>query len=418
MRKENSKRVLMVAFHFPPVRGSSGLQRTLRFANYLPEFGWDVRVLTVSACTYQSVSREQLAHISPDVAVQRVPCLDAAKHLSLRGRYPQLFALPDRWSSWVLAALPVALWDYATWRPDLVWTTYPIATAHLIGRWVNSMTGLPWVADFRDSMTEDHYPSEPRVWHAYRRIERRVIEHASACIFTTEGTRRMYAERYPGDKARDWNVIPNGYDEGAFNAAERLMPQGRESDERVLLVHSGLLDPTDRNPTIFFDALATLRDESLISSSRIRVILRASGHDDIYRPELARRKLDDIVSLEPAIDYVEALAEMLRADGLLLFQGTPCNHQIPAKLYEYFRARRPLLCITDPDGDTAAAARAAGVSHIFPWNSREQLVSMMRAYFSGAISDASLVANEGATIASSRRSQTERLAEILDRARR
>lgn len=394
------------------------MQRTLRFANYLPEYGWDVRVLTVSARAYENVSHEQLAHVSSNVAVQRAPCLDAAKHLSIGGRYPQLIALPDRWSSWVLTALPVALWDCLSWRPNVVWTTYPIATAHLIGRWINRVTGLPWVADFRDSMTEDDYPSDPRVRHAYRRIERGVIQHSTACVFTAEGTRRMYAERYPDCKAREWNVIPNGYDEGAFVAAEQLVSPRSESDERMLLLHSGLLDPKDRDPTFFFDALATLRDEGLISPSRLRVIMRASGHDAIYYPELARRKLGDIVFLEPAISYVEALAEMLHADGLLLLQGTPCNHQIPAKLYEYFRARRPLLCITDPEGDTAAAARVAGVCHIFPSNDRERLVSMMRAYFSGVINDASLVASEGAVIANSRQGQSKKLSEILDRARR
>lgn len=417
MRKKYGKRVLMVAFHFPPVRGSSGLQRTLRFANHLPEHGWDVRVLTVSPCAYQEVSLEQVGHISPNVAVQRVPCLDAAKHLSIRGRYLQLLALPDRWSTWLLTGVPAAIWNFATWRPDVLWTTYPIATAHLIGHCVTRITGLPWVADFRDSMTENHYPTDARVWRAYRSIELGAVQKAAACVFTAEGTRRMYAARYPARSAGDWNVIPNGYDEGAFTIAEKLSASRRESDGCMLLVHSGLLDPVDRNPIAFFDVLVRLREEGLISAGRHRVILRASGHDGIYRPELARRRLDDIVSLEPAIGYIEALTEMLRADGLLLFQGSSCNHQIPAKLYEYYRARRPVLCITDPDGDTAAAARAAGISHIFPWDDREQLATAMRAFFAGAISSSSLLASESATVANSRQHQTKMLAEILDRVR-
>lgn len=410
-----AKRVLMIAFHFPPMRGSSGLQRSLRFANHLPEFGWDVRVLSVSPMAYPDVATDQLAHISPDITVRRTWCVDAARHLSLRGRYPQWLALPDRWSSWLLTSLPVILWERQTWRPDVIWTTFPIATTHLIGTWAKRLTGLPWVADFRDSMTEEHYPSDPRVRSMYRGIERKTIETATACVFTAEGTRRMYGARYPRVGARDWSVIPNGYDETAFAQAERTLSGRARTDSRVTVVHSGLLDPTDRDPLPFMDALADLRADGTIDASRVRVILRASGHDDVYRPQIERRQLADIVTLDPAIAYVDALAEMLNADGLLLFQGSPCNHQIPAKLYEHFRARRPILCITDPGGDTACAARAAGIRQIFPWHDRVRLATMLRAFFAGQYASNTLMASEAAISGSSRRGRTEQLAGIFDR---
>ena len=64
--------------------------------------------------------------------------------------------------------------------------------------------------------------------------------------------------------------------------------------------------------------------------------------------------------LAPPIGYGEALAEMISSDALLILQASNCNDQIPAKLYECLRARRPILGLTDPAGDTAAALRAAG----------------------------------------------------------
>jgi hypothetical protein len=69
--------------------------------------------------------------------------------------------------------------------------------------------------------------------------------------------------------------------------------------------------------------------------------------------------LKDIVQLAPTISYRDALREMLQADGLLLFQASMCNHQIPAKLYEYLRAGRPIFTLTDPTGNTASSLRAA-----------------------------------------------------------
>ncbi len=225
----------------------------------------------------------------------------------------------------------------------------------------------------------------------------------------------MYEDRYGHRGNHDWSVIPNGYDEAAFVEAESLVASRSKRDTPLTLVHSGLLDPSDRDPLPFLDALAKLRDEGTICSGRVCVILRATNHDDLYRPEIVRRKLDDIVFLKPAVAYVDALAEMMMADGLLLFQGSSCNHQIPAKLYEYFRAHRPLLCIADPTGDTAMAARAAGVKHIFPWNDRVVLTSMLRAFIVGEPLVDELLANEDVVIGSSRRGHAEQLAEILDR---
>ena len=90
------KRVLMVAFHFPPLHGSSGIQRTLKFVQYLPSAGWQPLVLSAHQRAYAATNVEQLAQIPPGVPVRRAFALDAARHLSLRGRYPRWLALPDR----------------------------------------------------------------------------------------------------------------------------------------------------------------------------------------------------------------------------------------------------------------------------------------------------------------------------------
>ncbi len=148
----------------------------------------------------------------------------------------------------------------------------------------------------------------------------------------------MYAERYPGLPATRWAVIPNGYDEETFLDAERAT-SNRVEGGPIVLVHSGLLYPSERDPRAFFGAIAALRQEGRVSPATLQVILRASGFEQEYRAMLRERGIDDIVRLEPAVGYREALAELVGADGLLLFQASNCNHQIPAKLYEYLRAR-------------------------------------------------------------------------------
>ena len=155
------KRVLMVAYHFPPMSVSSGIQRTLRFAQYLPEFNWEPVVLTAHPRVYSGVSPASLAEVPPRLQVRRAFALDAARHLSLRGAYPQWLAVPDRWSSWWLGAVPAGLALARQWKFDVIWSTYPIATAHLIAYTLHRLTGIPWVADFRDPMAQPGYPANP-----------------------------------------------------------------------------------------------------------------------------------------------------------------------------------------------------------------------------------------------------------------
>ena len=91
------KRILMIAYHYPPLRGSSGIQRTLAFSRDLREFGWQPIILSAHPRAYPASGTDQLGDIPSDVPVYRPFALDTSRHLSIRGAYPKAFALPDRW---------------------------------------------------------------------------------------------------------------------------------------------------------------------------------------------------------------------------------------------------------------------------------------------------------------------------------
>jgi hypothetical protein len=146
-------------------------------------------------------------------------------------------------------------------------------------------------------------------------------------------------------------------------------------------------------------------------------VLRASGND-AYLNELVRAEgIEDIVSLEPSIPYRAALEEMQRADGLLVLQAANCNYQVPAKLYEYLRARRPILALTDPQGDTAAVLRAAGVDSIAPLDSKDAIRRTLAAFLEQVRDRRAPLPSAAAVAACSRRARTAQLAAVLDAAR-
>jgi len=407
------KRVLLIAYHYPPARGSSGLQRTLKFSRYLREFGWQPSVLTVVPRAHPSVGNDQMAEIPPDVEVARAFALDTARHLSFKGAYPRWLALPDRWATWQLRGVPVGLSMVRRLGIDVLWSTYPIATAHKIGLSLQRRSGRPWIADFRDSMTEENYPTDPHVRGVYRALERQVIERSAFSVFTTPGTVRMYQGRYPHVPPQRMRMIENGYDEENFTAAERKLPAVR-SGRPITLVHSGILYPSERDPTAFFGALQDLKRSGAMSAQRLKVVLRATGHDAHIARLIAQFDVADLVELAPSVAYVDALAETMTADGLLLFQAANCNHQIPAKLYEYLRAGRPILALTDAAGDTAATLRDAGVQSIAQLDQREDIVAHLTKFLTDLENGSAMLVSRELASRYSRRSQARQLAALLD----
>jgi len=369
-----TKRVLLIAFHFPPLNSSSGLQRPLSLARYLPARGWQPAVLTASVGAYESTEPASVAALPADLVIVRSMALDAARHLALRGWYPDWLGIPDRWATWLLSAVPAGLRLIRRFRPGVIWSTYPLSTTHLIGLALHRLSGLHWVADFRDPMVEhlngEWFPGDARLRRARLRIEKLVARHAAAVTFCTDSARQIYLERHPERKEGQLAVvIANGFDPEPFEVveAESLARQFPEVPRRRLtLVHSGTLYPgPDRDPGAFLAAVRGLRSRGALPDN-LRIVLRATGYDHTYRPLIERLALTDIVELAPPVSYRVALREMLDADGLLLFQGHTSNPAIPAKVYEYLRARRPILALVDAAGETATLLRRAGVGRLLP----------------------------------------------------
>lgn len=369
-------RVLLIAFHYPPASSSSGHLRTMAFVRHLPAFGWQPTVLTAHARAYEG----KVSGVATDedaASVQRAFAFDTKRHLGLGGRYPLLLATPDRWVSWWPDAVRKGLRIIKNQQIDVIWSTYPIMTAHLIAFTLHRLTGIPWIADFRDPAGCGPSRLNGRVG---RWIENKAIKNAARTTFTTHGACRLYSERFAQESGKGrFDVIPNGFEESAFDNIKGYVPDNRRP---CTLVHSGLLYRDGRNPIPFFRALSALKSRGVVTRETLHVVLRASGHEEEYRAALTALGLEDIVSLEPQISYPEALAEQGGADGLLLFQGAQFNVQIPAKAYEYLRIKRPVLALTDPRGDTAALLAEIGNGSTVAIDDEEEIARVLMVFLS------------------------------------
>ena len=406
----------MIAFHFPPLAGSSGIQRTLRFVQHLPSLGWQPLVLSAHPRAYEKTSDDLLADIPDGIVVRRAFALDASRHLQLAGHYVGWMARPDRWISWKFGAIREGLKMIEEFKPDVIWSTYPIATAHVIASALHRKTGIPWIADFRDPMAQDGYPTDPATWQCYKEIESDAAARARMCVFTTPGAARMYQQHYPAAASR-MVVLENGYDEESFASAARQRISAsapRQVKQPLLMLHSGIVYRSERDPTQLFEALGRLKLEGTVLPNDLRIRFRASVHDDLLKALAKAHGAQDFIELCPAIPYREALAEMMSVDALLVMQARNCNSQIPAKIYEYLRAGTPILGLTDPEGDTAGVIRGAGLADIARLDSVDEIADLLPAFIRNVHAGLAALPDPKAVKRLSRQERSVGMAALLD----
>lgn len=404
------RNVLIVAYHFPPLRGSSGIQRTLRFCQYLPRFGWRPVVLTVAPRAYESVSDDLASDVSPDTPVKRAFAFDASRDLAIRGRYPGFLARPDRWSSWIPTGTLMGLGIIRKYRPQALFSTYPIPSAHAIALNLQRLSGLPWVADFRDPMAQDDYPDDAKLRTSWHRLDARVLRHAARAVFTTPGAIEESRARYPDLPPTRWTLIENGYDEESFAGLDA----DPRNDERFMLLHSGIVYTSERDPTALFAALGACKRSGALSAATFELRFRASANDGLLADLARKHDVSDLVTLAAPLPYRAALMEMLGADGLLVMQAANCNRQIPAKVYEYLRAGRPVVCLTDKRGDTAQLFSRAGLPVQAPLDSSAQIAEALPRFVAQVRARAAARGDPEFISSCSRLARTRELAQVLN----
>jgi glycosyltransferase involved in cell wall biosynthesis len=241
------------------------------------------------------------------------------------------------------------------------------------------------------------------------KLQESIVREASLITVTTPGTAKFYRETCPDFPSHHVEIIENGFDPDIFPE----MPLKPESRPPVVLLHSGILYPRERDPLPFFRALKRLLSTGKITRGSIRVRLRASGFESEYASILSKLALDDVVELAPPLPYTEALREMQSVDALLVLQAKVCDEQIPAKAYEYLYAGRPIIGLANPTGDTGKLLQRFNVPCLAALEDEDEIVATLEAALPRIESGTYEVPARDRVMQLSRRAGAERLANLL-----
>lgn len=344
-----SRTILLIAFEMPPAR-SAGVQRPYRFAQYLLELGWDPYIITASPDVYQRYDYDFKVPAELEERIYRSTAIDVHKSFSIKGKTPDFLSVPDRYWPWYFSAVRLGAKLVREKNIEILWSTYPILTSHLVGRKLSSKFELPWFADFRDPL-QCHYNINYNHYNfVLRGLEKLVVTRATKVITTCEHATNLYRQIYKDLPADKFTVIQNGFVPSAYQTSE---PQSK-----FTLLYSGVLYSVGRDTKPLFEALRNLQIAQIINSDNFILRFRgAPGAEEKLSSTLEQYGISDIVEFLPAISFIDAQAEMMNASANLLIQDEIFNFQVPGKLYDYIQSNRPIVAICPPDSATASVCR-------------------------------------------------------------
>lgn len=396
--KNRGRQLLMLASEYPPT------PRVLKLAKHLPELGWTPH-LVVPAADLRGDGRFSSAELPAAATVDRTPYLPALSSLLSRrkrtervsptrpredgpARQPAAQDLarsalmwlntPDEWVGW----LPFAIWRgrrlVRNTGVRAIYASGPPFTTVLAGALLKRLTGVPYVADFRDAWSLDASDpfgaiggvfrapyGRPRVG-ALRRLEAFCVSVADRVLFTSKTTRTRYCEHYAGLHRRSL-VVFNGVDEEDFSVAAA-------TGEAFTFTYVGSLHPYQLAGFDLFAAALRLASGISREAAKARLLVagfRSEAVDSHLRAAVREAGLQEKTELRGPVTHSEAVALMKGAGTILLFAGENAFIRL-MKISDGAAAGRPLLALARADSETGR--HVADLGHrVFSGDAPEQL---------------------------------------------
>ena len=385
-------RVLLITYYWPPA-GGSGVQRWLKFVKYLPSFGVEPIVYTVENPSYAvedpSLSDEVPENLKvitksiwePNSILGRLKLKKTKQSAGFLDPNPSFFGrqmqyiranyfIPDARKFWIKPSVRKLTSFVKEHKIDIIITTGPPHSLHLIGAALQKKTGVKWVADFRDPWTNiDYFHNLPLTNKAKRKhheLETMVLNRADAVVVVGKFMKREFNDS--NDKVV---VITNGFDDEDQTREVAL-------DTKFSISHIGMMN-ADRNPKILWQALKELIEESEDFAKDLSVKLIGKCDQEVYQ-SVADFKLQNYVSFVAYMAHKDVL-KFQRASQILLLavnRVPSAKSVITGKVFEYLQSERPIIGIGPVDGDLAEILHETGSGQMIDFDDIASLKDLLR----------------------------------------
>lgn len=459
MKNESTEtyRVLFISYSFPP-NMEMGAYSCAQIARYLPLYGWEPVVLTVKekyvddpylkhddedrvsdsdlvirtykfphpSDIYRRFKSRRLAgKLSRDSDQKAVSPTNGPKDSSARTARDLLLSLssvPDKYNGWLIPAVAAGLRAIMQTKAQAIYSSAPYFTSHLAGYSLALLTGLPWVAHFRDpwmtGLLAELRPNDI-CFKINRALERMAVSRADAVVCVTEEHAALMRAAYDQMAASKFFVVMNGFDGLEWQEAiESLPPDERQtanSPRKFRITYAGNLY-MKRNPAPLFRALRTLIDSGEMGRDEASVELIGlceSSEGRNMADLISEAGIEGCVEMIGRLSHSETLRRLLQSD-LLLLLAEGLVVQIPGKTFEYLKTRRPILALTSEGAVSNLLRRTGGAWVVSPDDQPGIINAVRECYLLWKYSLPSPAPDRLIVESFDRRRTTGRIAELLD----
>ena len=393
------KRVLVITYYWPPT-GGSGVQRWVKFAKYLPKEGWQPVIYTPENPEQLAIDKSLANEIPAETEILKTRIIEPYRFykefLKKSGHSKEAvevnpvnaqnksifqkvamwirgnFFRPDPRCMWINPSVKY-LKDYLKEHPvDLIVSTGPPQSMHIIGMKLSEATGLPWVADFRDPWTKIFYfkhlsmTKATEKWH--KKMERKVLDKASTIVAVSP----LVQQEFQAMTQTPVELITNGYDECDFTSSKFEEAEGGK-DRDFIITHTGLF-AADGNPTVLWEVLSEKCRKDSEFADKLKIRLVGKTDEQIINSLIEQGLETKTVDLGYQ-QHAVAVDEQRKASLLILPLRKEPEYKavLPGKLYEYLASWRPVLGIGQPDGAMSMILNSTKTGVVFDWNDKASL---------------------------------------------
>ena len=387
------RKVLIITYYWPP-SGGAGVQRWLKFAKYLPEYNWQPVVYTPENPEAPIIDNSLLYDVNSEIEIIKRPIWEPYlfyKRLTGKEKNHKInagflqekktnsflektsvfirgnFFIPDARKFWIRPSVRFLLKYLKENKVDIIVSTGPPHSMHLIALKLKKKLNIKWIADFRDPWTNIDFYKDLILTSAsdrkHKRLEKEVISNAD-CVISVGDTLGKELQELGAKKVE---VISNGFDLEDIPKSKPLL------DEKFSIVHIGSINK-DRNHPVFWKVLSDLVSHSSEFKKKLEIKLIGKVDCEVVK----QIKNLNLYSNFKHIEYIphnKVMIELMKARILYLpINNTPnAKGIVTGKFFEYLASQRPILTIGSVDSDIAKMLHETKAGNIFDFNDYEGL---------------------------------------------